>query len=253
MKQQNVLELRELCVQVDGKELLHNINLTIPSGEVHAIFGLNGSGKTSLMMAIMGYAKYEVTNGQILFEGKDITDMDITERSRLGISIAQQRPPTISGVKLRDVINYTSTHNSRKLSDIDSIIKDAHMENLIDRDINRGLSGGEIKRSELLQLLVLQPKFSMLDEPDSGVDVESLGLVGELINKLFSSNSIRPAKRKAGIIITHSGNMLNHINIDKAHVMLNGRIGCTGNPHIILERISKCGYEECIRCMQEGA
>ncbi len=253
MKQQNVLELRELCVQVDGKELLHNINLTIPSGEVHAIFGLNGSGKTSLMMAIMGYAKYEVTNGQILFEGKDITDMDITERSRLGISIAQQRPPTISGVKLRDVINYTSTHNSRKLSDIDRIIKDAHMENLIDRDINRGLSGGEIKRSELLQLLVLQPKFSMLDEPDSGVDVESLGLVGELINKLFSSNSIRPAKRKAGIIITHSGNMLNHINIDKAHVMLNGRIGCTGNPHIILERISKCGYEECIRCMQEGA
>lgn len=253
MKQQNVLEIKELCVQVDGKELLHNINLTIPSGEVHAIFGLNGSGKTSLMMAIMGYAKYEITNGQILFEGKDIVDLDITERSRLGISIAQQRPPTISGVKLRDVINYTAANNSRKSSEIDEIIKAAHMENLIDRDINKGLSGGEIKRSELLQLLVLQPKFSMLDEPDSGVDVESLGLVGELINMLFSSNSIRLAKRKAGIIITHSGNMLNYINIDKAHVMLNGRIGCTGNPHIILDRISKCGYEECIRCIQEGA
>lgn len=253
MKQQNVLEIKDLCVQVDGKELLHNINLTIPSGEVHAIFGLNGSGKTSLMMAIMGYAKYEITNGQILFEGKDIVDLDITERSRLGISIAQQRPPTISGVKLRDVIDYTVSNSSRKLKDIEKIIKAAHMENLIDREINKSLSGGEIKRSELLQLLVLQPKFSMLDEPDSGVDVESLGFVGELINMLFSSDSIRPAKRKAGIIITHSGNMLNHINIDKAHVMLNGQIGCTGNPHIILDKISKCGYEECIRCIQEGA
>lgn len=248
----NILEIKDLCVQVDGKELLHNLNITIPPGEVHALLGLNGSGKTSLMMAIMGFAKYEVTSGQIFLEGKDITNIDITERARLGIGIAQQRPPTIHGVNLRHILDYTVAGNPQRANEVAEMVKLAGMATFLERDINGGLSGGEIRRSELLQLLATEPIFSMMDEPDSGVDIESLKLVGKLGNMLFSNDRCHPVKRRAGLIITHNGNILNSVSVDKAHVMLNGQIGCSGNPRIILNTISKCGYEECTRCMQKG-
>jgi Fe-S cluster assembly ATP-binding protein len=248
----NILEIKDLCVQVDGKELLHNLNLTIPPGEVHALLGLNGSGKTSLMMAIMGFARYEVTSGKIFFKGKDITNLNITERARLGIAIAQQRPPTIHGVNLRHILDYTVAGNSQSAEKVAELVQIAGMERFLKRDINGGFSGGEIKRAELLQLLATEPTFSMMDEPDSGVDIESLNLIGEMINMLFSNDRYHPVKRKAGLIITHNGNVLNFINVDKAHVMLNGEIGCSGNPPMILDTISKYGYEECARCMQKG-
>lgn len=248
----NILEIKDLCIQVEGKDLLHNLNLTIPEGEVHALLGMNGSGKTSLMMAIMGFSDYKVTNGKIFFEGKDITELDITERAKLGIGIAQQRPPAIRGVKLRDVMDYTVKNNLQQADQVFKLVEAAGMQNFLDRDINAGLSGGEIRRAELLQLLIIRPIFSMMDEPDSGVDLESLNRIGELINMLFSDDRCHPAKRRAGLIITHNGSVLNSVNVDKAHIMLNGQIGCTGNPRIILDTISKCGYEECVRCMQKG-
>ncbi len=248
----NVLEIRNLCVKVDGKELLRNLNMVVPAGEVHALLGQNGSGKTSLMMVILGFSRYEVTDGQILFEGRDITNLSLTERARLGICIAEQRPPTIHGVKLRNIIEYTYKDKPQRKEEIDELINATRMEGFLDRDINEGLSGGEIRRSELMQLLAMKPRFSMLDEPDSGLDVESLSLLGRLINKLFSNDVSHLAKRKAGLLITHNGNILNHVNIDKAHVMMNGQIGCSGNPHIIMDTISKCGYEECTRCIKEG-
>jgi Fe-S cluster assembly ATP-binding protein len=248
-KYSNLLEIRDLTVQAGDKVLLDGLNLTVPSGEVHALLGQNGSGKTTLMMTIMGFSGYEVTEGQILFEGQDITELDVSERARLGIAIAQQRPPTIDGVKLRSILSYILRNRENPGEAMAKLAETAQMERFLDRSINDGLSGGEIKRAELLQLLAMSPTFSMMDEPDSGVDIEALGLVGRLTNQLFSPDEKKPAKRKAGMIITHSGNILKYLNVDKAHVMHKGSIGCSGNPTIILDTISKHGYEECVRCI----
>ncbi len=245
----NILEIKDLCVQTGGTQILSHLNLSIPEGEVHALFGQNGSGKTSLMMTIMGFSNYTVTKGKILFKGQDITNLDVSTRARLGIAIAQQRPPTINGVTLRRILLHILHNEKNPEKKLAALAKATQMDAFLDRNINEGLSGGEIKRAELLQLLALSPNFSMLDEPDSGVDIEALSLVGTLINKLYSPREDRPAKRKAGLIITHGGSILRYLHADKAHVMYNGRIGCSGNPAIILDTIGKCGYAECIRCM----
>jgi Fe-S cluster assembly ATP-binding protein len=247
----NLLEVKNLCVEVEGQEILHDVNLIIPEGEVHALLGPNGSGKTSLMMAIMGYPEYKVCRGQILFDGGDITDLDITERARLGIGIAEQRPPTIAGVKLRQVLDFVIGGDPQLATEVEALVKSSRVEPFLEREVNAGLSGGEIKRSELLQLLTTRPRFAMMDEPDSGVDLESLELVGEMVNALFSKNPARPAKRRAGLIITHTGHILNYVHADKAHIMLDGCIGCSGNPRIIFDRIRESGYEECVRCILE--
>jgi Fe-S cluster assembly ATP-binding protein len=248
----NILEIRDLHVEVDGQPLLYGINLAIPDGQVHALMGPNGSGKTSLMMTIMGFSAYKVTGGQIVFDGQDITGLNVTERARLGIAIAQQRPPTIRGVKLRNVLDYIVAHDSATASDVTRLTRQARVEPFLDRDINAGLSGGEIKRAELVQLLATCPRFSMMDEPESGVDLDSLALVGSLTNQLFTRESCRPARRRAGLIVTHTGHILKYIEADRAHIMLGGQIGCSGNPHLMLETIGERGYEECVCCMREG-
>lgn len=247
----NILEIKGLCVEVDGRELLHDLDLTIPDGEVHALLGPNGSGKTTLVMAIMGYPEYRATKGQIIFNGKDITELDITERARLGIGVSQQRPPTIAGVKLRQVLDYIIANAPERAQEIDKLARAFKIEEFLGRNVNAGLSGGEIKRSELFQLLVTRPRFAMMDEPDSGVDLESLELVGEMVNRLFSKDPDHPAKRGAGLIITHTGHILNYVHADKAHIMLDGCIGCSGNPRIIFDRVRESGYEECARCILE--
>jgi Fe-S cluster assembly ATP-binding protein len=248
----NLLEIRNLSVYVEGQELLHQVNLVIPASEVHALLGPNGSGKTSLMMAVMGFSDYQVVEGQILFDGQDITDLDVTERARLGISVAQQRPPTIAGVKLRDVLTYTMAGDLACLHEFEQVIHEAHMERFLDRDINGSLSGGEIKRSELLQLLATQPKLAMMDEPDSGVDLETLPMVGNLVNRLFTVDATCPTRRNAGLVITHTGHILNYVETDKAHIMMGGTVACSGNPHLVLDTVSQHGYEECVRCIQAG-
>jgi Fe-S cluster assembly ATP-binding protein len=245
----SVLEVKHLCVEVDGRELLHDLDLTIPDGEVHALLGPNGSGKTTLVMAIIGYPEYRVTGGRILFDGKDITELDITERARLGIGVSQQRPPTIAGVKLQQILDYVIANAPQRAREVEELARTFKLERFLDRNVNAGLSGGEIKRSELFQLLVTRPRFAMMDEPDSGVDLEALALVGNMVNALLTEEPARPAKRKAGLIITHTGHILDYVHADKAHIMLDGRIGCSGNPRILLDKIRKHGYEECIRCI----
>ena len=177
----NILEIKGLCVRVEGREMLYDLDLTIPDGEVHALLGPNGSGKTSLMMTISGYPEYKVTKGQILFKGEDIAELNITERARLGIGVSQQRPPTIAGVKLRQILDFVIASAPQRAQEIEKLVRTFQMEPFLDRDINAGLSGGEIKRSELFQLLVTRPKFVMMDEPDSGVDLEAMNVIGEFV------------------------------------------------------------------------
>ena len=245
-----MLKLEELCVAVEGDEILHGINLLIPAGEIHAILGPNGGGKTSLMMTIMGFSKYKITAGRILFEGQDITDASIAERARMGISVAQQRPPTIEGVQLSQVLEFLQKGDPKSAPLVEAYLDQANMQSFLPREINAGLSGGEIRRSELLQLIAMRPKFAMLDEPDSGVDVGSMELIGRMINEIYGQDPVHPANRRAGLIITHSGAMLEHVYTEKAHVIIDGKLVCSGNPRQILESAGEDGYENCAACIR---
>ena len=203
----NILEINDLCVRVDNKNILDHLDLAIPYGEIHALLGQNGSGKTSLMMTIMGFSSYKITQGEILFEGQNIMDLDICQRAHLGIAMGLQRPPSVNNVTMRSIMKYILRNrqgSDEKLKELTSL---AQMELFLDRNINDSLSGGEMKRSELLQLLALSPKFCMMDEPDSGVDIEALSLIGKLINHIFCPDKKRPVKRNSGLIITHSDNI----------------------------------------------
>lgn len=244
----NILEITGLYVEVDSKVILRNVNLKIPEGEVHLLIGPNGSGKTSLLMTIMGYPQYKVTGGTISFNGKNLLGLNITERADLGIGIAEQRPPTISGVRLEMLLTYLLDKNPKWEKEIDKQIKIAKMEPFLDRNINGGLSGGEIKKSEILLLMSRQPIFTMLDEPDSGVDIDSMELLRSMINKLFSQEEGYPVKRRAGLIITHSDRIIESIHADKTHIIVNGEIVCDGNPQLIIRQIVESGFDSCIKC-----
>lgn len=213
-------------------------------GETHALFGPNGCGKTTLLSTISGIPRYEVTSGKIIFKGEYVTHMPMHERARRGLGIAFQHPPTIRGLKVKDLIKLCNPR-----ADADQILKDLNFEVFADREVNKGFSGGEVKRSELVQLLAQDPDFVMLDEPDSGVDLENIKVIGKAINKL-TQKDVRPSKRtKSGMIITHFGHILDYMETDKAHVMIDGIILCSGNPREILEQIKEYGYEECAECL----
>lgn len=245
----NVLEIHDLHASADGEEVLSGVSLDIPDGEVHALLGPNGSGKTSLIMTIMGYPAYKITSGQIIFAGHDITAMGLTERARLGLGISHQRPPTVAGVKLRQVLDYALGENPELTGEFEQLVKQAKMQEFLDRDVNAGLSGGEIKRSEILQLLITRPRLVMLDEPDSGVDIEALDVVGAMLNTLFARDPDHPVKRRSGLVITHTGHILQYVDTDKAHILMNGKIGCSGNSRLVFQTVCNSGYEECVRCI----
>lgn len=244
----NILEINDLYVEVEGEEILHGANLHVPEGEVHALLGPNGSGKTSVMMSIMGFSKYKITKGEIVFKGQVINDLNVTERAKLGIGIAQQRPPTIKGVKLRQILDYSIGTSPMERLELNSLVKMAKTEAFLDRDINAGLSGGEIKRSELVQLLASRPTFAMMDEPESGVDIEAMELIGQMTSDLFTTSPEFGMKRTAGLIITHSGSILKYIDANHAHVMLEGRLKCGGDPQTIFDVACESGYESCAFC-----
>jgi len=246
-----MLEIRDLCVEVHGEEILHHIHLTIPHGEVHALLGPNGSGKTSLMMTIMGFHNYVVTQGRIYFQGEDITEKTVTERARMGIGVSQQRPPTIPGVTLRQILDYEISNSESRAAIAESWIPQARVDNFLHRHINEGLSGGEIKRSELLQMLVGDVSFAMLDEPDSGVDLEALDIAGSMVNAILTEDPAHPARRKTGLVITHTGQILDYVQADKAHILIDGNLVGSGNAHLIIDTVSQRGYAACGQCMQE--
>lgn len=246
-----MLEIKDLHVEVEGKEILHGVDLTINDGETDVLFGPNGSGKTTLLMTIMGFPKYVVTKGQIVFGGKDITHLPIDERARLGIGMSFQRPPVVRGVKTRDMVA-AALRGRGDEAVVNKLAEETDMTEFLGRDINYGFSGGELKRSELLQLLAQHPKLTLLDEPESGVDLVNIVLIGNLINGLLEKDCPIKDRTSMGLIITHTGYILDYVNARTGYVMCDGAIHCEGDPHEILRTIKEKGYQGCIACLMRG-
>jgi Fe-S cluster assembly ATP-binding protein len=242
-----MLDISDLHVEVDGTEVLHDINLHIGWGETHVLMGPNGSGKSTLLKTIMGFGGYTITSGSIVFKGQDITRMPIHERAHLGIGMMFQNPPAISGLKLGKLLTAVS---GLKEDEIEALARLVNMGQFLSRDINVGFSGGEIKRSEVLQLKVQQPDFLMLDEPESGVDLENMNLMGREIATLLEKDVRIVNRRRSGLIITHTGYILDYVDADQGHVIIEGQIRCHGNPREILRLVKEKGYGECLRCKQ---
>ena len=250
-----LLEITDLAVEVGGKEILSDIDLYIDKGETHVLLGPNGSGKSTLFMSMLGFPKYKVIRGEILFKGKDITHMTTTERVQLGLGVSFQNPPAIRGVKLKDLLNIESSKKGAKPVSEDLSPETIAMADklnfsnqFLERDVNLGFSGGEVKRSEILQLLAQQPDFIMFDEPDSGVDIENVELLAEEINVLLDKDKKPGLREKSGLLITHLGYILNFVGANTAHVLMDGKIACSGDPNEILEDIRKEGFKGCVQC-----
>jgi Fe-S cluster assembly ATP-binding protein len=206
-------------------------------------------------MTILGYPGYMVKKGCIIFKEVDITHLPTNERVKLGIGMSFQHPPEIRGVKLGDMVQITLGKEKREGDK--EVIALARRLNIstdfLSRDVNLGFSGGEVKKSEILQILAQSPEFIMFDEPDSGVDIENIELIGKIISELLDRNK-RPSKRsKAGLVITHSGSIMQHLKADRAHVMIDGRMACSGMPDEITKNIMENGFEKCVElCSKEG-
>ena len=246
MEAENLLEIKGLKVAVGDKEILHGVNLSLRAGETNVIFGPNGSGKTTLLMTIMGFPRYRVVEGEILFASKDITRLPVDERARLGIGLLFQRPPVVRGVKTRDMV--AACLRGRDGNEVEQLAERANLLDFLDRDINHGFSGGELKRSELLQLLAQGPDLALLDEPESGVDLENIALIGRLINELLEKAHPMRNRRRSGLIISHTGHILEYVNARTGYIMCEGKIICEGDPHEMLETIKQRGYQECVKC-----
>ncbi len=241
-----LLSIQGLRVRVGGREVLRGIDLTIASDEAHVLLGPNGSGKTTLLNTILGMPGYEVVGGSIEFRGVDLLPLPIDERARLGIGIAFQRPPAVRGVKLRQIMEVASGDRAGE-ERLSTIAEELELGQMLERDVNMGFSGGEAKRSEMGQLLAQQPDLALFDEPESGVDLDNIAVVGGAIQRLLKG-SLASDPRRAGLIITHTGHILQYVNADVGHVLYEGRIACSGNPLDLIADIGREGYEKCVEC-----
>ncbi|HDQ25285.1 MAG TPA: ATP-binding cassette domain-containing protein [bacterium] len=242
-----MLELKELCVSIQDKEILKDISLTIPDGETHVLFGPNGSGKTSLLLAILGYPQFKITKGEIIFNGKRVDSMAVDERARMGMGVFFQRPPVIKGMKLNDVLKAVAKKNGSGM-DINKSTEALNLSYLAERDINAGYSGGEIKRSELSQMFAQKPSFLMLDEPESGVDIENMKLIGKKIRMLLERDIEKEKRMRSSLIITHTGYILDYVDADMGYSLINGSIKCRKHAGRLFEHIQKFGFKECELC-----
>jgi len=243
----SLLKINNLKVRVGDKIILREVNLTIKEGTVHVIFGPNGSGKTTLVGAIMGLPQYKIVAGDIKFKGESILPLAVHERAKLGIGMAFQRPPVVKGVSLFHLLKALKKSEKNIFSSAESLNLKDHLY----RDINKEFSGGEIKRSEIFQMKLMNPSLLMLDEPESGVDFENIALLSKIIKKTLEKELPIVKRKKSGLIITHTGFIIQHIQTDVGHVILDGRMLCSGNPQEILERIKECGFEKCAECLEK--
>lgn len=239
------LEIRNLHAKVGDKEILKGINLTVPRGELHAIMGPNGNGKSTLAKVIVGDPEYTVTEGEVLVDGQNILDMEPDERARLGVFLAFQYPVEIPGVTIANFLRlalqarkgegeevsfsefYGKLQNALKILEWD--------ESIVERYLNEGMSGGEKKRNEILQMLMLEPNYIIMDETDSGLDVDALKIVSKGVNSLRGENL-------GGLIITHYQRLLDYIVPDKVHIIVNGRVVESGGPELA-KKLDSEGYD----------
>ncbi|MBS4750112.1 Fe-S cluster assembly ATPase SufC [Granulicatella sp. zg-ZJ] len=241
----SILEIKDLHVSIEDKEILKGVNLVMKTGEIHAVMGPNGTGKSTLSAAIMGHPSYTVTKGEILLDGESVLDMEVDERARAGLFLAMQYPSEIAGVTnaefMRAAMN-ARRDDDNKISVRDFIKKlDEKMalldmpEEMAERYLNEGFSGGEKKRNEILQLLMIEPTFAILDEIDSGLDIDALKVVSKGVNAMRGN-------RFGSLIITHYQRLLNYIEPDIVHVMMGGKIVKTGGADLA-KRLEAEGYK----------
>ncbi|HAC1236637.1 TPA_asm: Fe-S cluster assembly ATPase SufC, partial [Listeria monocytogenes] len=239
------LKIQDLHVEIEGKEILKGVNLEISTGEIHAIMGPNGTGKSTLSSAIMGHPKYEVTQGTITLDGEDVLEMEVDERARAGLFLAMQYPSEISGVTNAEFIR-AAINSRREEGDEIPVMQfirklDAKMdildmdEEMAERYLNEGFSGGEKKRNEILQLLMIEPKLAILDEIDSGLDIDALKVVSKGVNEMRGEGF-------GCLIITHYQRLLNYITPDFVHVMMQGKVVKEGGPELA-KRLEAEGYD----------
>src|SRR4051812_507705 len=242
-----ILEIKDLHAGVEGKQILKGVSLTINAGEVHAVMGPNGSGKSTLAAVLAGREGYDISGGEVLYNGKDLLDLDPEERAREGLFLAFQYPVEIPGVNstyfLKAALNEVRKHKGQ--SELDAIeflalVKDKMKllelkDDLLKRSVNEGFSGGEKKRAEIFQMAVLEPKLAILDETDSGLDIDALKIVSHGVNKLKRADN-------AQLVITHYQRLLNYIVPDFVHVLVEGRIVKSGDKSLALELEEK-GYD----------
>lgn len=240
----SVLEVKDLHVTVEGKEILKGVNLKMSTGEIHAIMGPNGTGKSTLSSTIMGDPAYKIRKGDILLNGKSIIDLPVDERARMGLFLAMQYPQEIPGVTNAEFVK--SAINARRPKDdpiplmdfikrLDETLETLDMsEEMADRYLNEGFSGGEKKRNEIMQMMMIRPEFAILDEIDSGLDIDALKVVSRGVNQMRGDNF-------GSLIITHYQRLLNYIVPDYVHVMMDGQLVKTGGPDLAI-RLEKEGY-----------
>lgn len=233
-----LLNIEDLDVSVEGKQILKKINITINSGEVVILFGPNGCGKSTLLKTIMGFGGYDITGGKITFKDTVFNGLSIDKRVKQGIGLVYQHPPQIVGVKLHEVASFLTDDKEKSKSMSERLNLTEH----INRDINLGFSGGERKRSEIFQAVLQDPDLLLLDEPESGVDLENISLIGEVLNEFLK----KPGK--SALIITHTGYILDYVNAKRGCVMMDGDLTCVGEPKEMFESIRESGYEKCKEC-----
>ncbi|PSL32940.1 iron-regulated ABC transporter ATPase subunit SufC [Planomicrobium soli] len=241
----STLVIQDLHVEIEGKEILKGVNLTIKTGEIHAIMGPNGTGKSTLASAIMGHPKYTVTSGSITLDGEDVLEMEVDERARAGLFLGMQYPSEISGVTNADFMR--SAMNARReegneislmkfIRELDSKMEILAMEEeMAQRYLNEGFSGGEKKRNEILQMMMIKPSFAILDEIDSGLDIDALKVVAEGVNQMRGEEF-------GCLIITHYQRLLNYITPDYVHVMMQGRVVKSGGEELS-QKLEAEGYD----------
>lgn len=243
-----MLKIEDLTVEVDNRKILDNFNIDINDGEIHAIMGPNGTGKSTVSKVIMGSTDYEVLSGKIIFNNEDISNLEVDERSRKGIFLSMQNPISIEGVTNSEFLRTALNARSEEpiglfdfIKTIETNVKELEIKNdIIHKSINDGSSGGERKKNEVLQIKVLKPSFIILDEVDSGLDVDSLRIVCENINKYKLENP-----KTSILIITHYPRILEYIKPDYVHMMVGGKIVKTGDYNFAFE-IEKNGYNELV-------
>ncbi len=240
----NTLEIKDLHVSIDGKEILKGVNLKVQEKEIHALMGPNGNGKSTLLAAIMGHPKYEVTSGEVLMNGENVLEMEVDERAKAGLFLGMQYPQEVNGVTISDFMKAALNTRSEKpvplfkfIRDLETGIKRLELKSEIaHRYVNEGFSGGEKKRNEILQMLLLQPAIAMLDEIDSGLDVDAIKVVAKVLNEQLSQSSL------GCLIVSHYDRFYQLVQPTHSHVMIDGRIVISGDKELVT-KVDEQGYD----------